>query len=49
MSVQTDIAKAITDTTAAKANAQAVVDSLTANLAALQATAALVTEPTPAA
>jgi hypothetical protein len=45
MSVQTDIAKVIADTTSAKSAAQAVVDSLQNTLAALQVTAQLVADP----
>jgi hypothetical protein len=44
MTVQNDIAKLIADTATAKTNAQAIVDNLTTLQAALQSTAALVTE-----
>jgi hypothetical protein len=42
--MQTDIVKLIADTATAKTNAQTVVDNLTTLQAALQSTAALVTE-----
>jgi len=44
MTMQTDIVKLIADTATAKTNAQTVVDNLTTLQAALQSTAALVTE-----
>jgi hypothetical protein len=50
MTVQSDLAKTIADTTTARVSAQAIVDQLAAALAALQATQAAIAEaPAPAA